>query len=655
MKEFDVTDGLDTNVWGTLNKAIERNDKDSISVLLSFFRKICRASLSNRKIKYFQQYIGFASRVYRQVYARVKEDTSYLPLVHLFSLELSLHLKEIIWFNIGLEGKTAKTIAEKKIINLFYYEAFKSFNDLFYLSMRYQDWPMFHEALKDFNQLAEGAFDIDIQDKLKLASLSRENKDGKNDAAIAELDQQQQIAYQYENYKRQVLSGLKCWCYLLFEQNIIAEDSLTKILTKIINYPYEPQNEIKDILFFRSGDLKYYMNWENWDYMDRPEHETYYPPMPGSWMTKGFFLDRIRNNNAYFNTDKINPLSLKDIPFLYDSLLESLNSIRPEFEKWKSILKTESIEEFDQRARNLLASVSQAKRITIGNKEHVIANSELSNNKIQEFKELVGKAWKGQTRIRKVFDHFDNKENVTGQDIKLKRVGQNSFLEKGKMVFIEGEYHSPIYGIEQFGGNVGRWEDELFFEVIQKSVPGTTTGATVMETLDKAIQKLKSNKVTPNVILIEAQYLYKDEEFLKSERYSGFYDPRLNPDDIQFFVLGTFDNIPLFSSMSPLLKNKVVVAEFNMAFSMKYKTNNNWFENELSINVELVTTQQANERLIKEPRKWKITNDGIEISDEDAITLIKTSIVIDMETIIDYTVKDINKFIVGYITEPNAD
>jgi hypothetical protein len=655
MKELDVTDGLDSNVWNALNKAIELNHKETISTLLGFFRNICRESLSNRKLKYFTQYIGFASRIYRQIAFRVKQDTSYQPLIQSFSLELSLHLKEIIWFNIGIEGKRAVTLEEQVLINQFYYEAFNSFNNLFYLSMRNQDWTMFHEALKDFNQLAEGAFDIDIKDQFKLTSLIKENLNGANDAEILELEQRQNVAYKYEDVKRQLLSGLKYWCYFLFENKIIVEDGLIKILAKINNYPFEPQNEIKDILFFRSGDLGYYLNWENWDYTERPEHEMYYPPMPVNWMTNGFFIDRIRNNNAYFNTDKINPEKLKEIPFLYDAIRECSNLIGQDFERWQPILKVETREDYNQRVANLLSSIAQAKRITIGIKEQTIADAPLSIEKVQAFKQMMGVAWKAQTRIRRIFNHFNNKEDVTGQDVKLMRVGQNTFLDKGKMVFIDGEYHAPIYGIEQFGGNVGKWEDTLFFEVIQKSAHSTINGSSVLETLSKAIEGLRNNQVNPSVILIEAQYLYKDEAFLKSERYSQLYDGNLNPENIPFFVLGTFDNIPLFTSLSPLLKNKIVVAEFDTAFTMKFKTDQSWYENELFVTVDLVTDQQVNERLVKQPQKWKITDEGIELSDIDAVTLIKTSIVIDLETIIDYTVNDVTKFTVGYITDPKAD
>ncbi|MGI4727006.1 MAG: hypothetical protein ACRYGB_00385 [Janthinobacterium lividum] len=655
MKELDVTDGLDSNVWNTLNKAIELNHRETISTLLGFFRGICRESLSHRQLKYFKQYIGFASRIYRQIAFRVKQDTSYQPLVQNFSLELSLHLKEIIWFNIGIEGKRATTLGEQVSINQFYYEAFNSFNDLFYLAMRNQDWTTFHEALKDFNQLAEGAFDVDIKDKFKLTALIKENFNGANNAEISRLRQQQNVAGQYENFKRNLLSGLKYWCYLLFENKIIVEEALTKILANINNYSFEPQNEIEDILFFRSGELKYYLNWENWDYIERPENKKYYPPMPVNWMTTGFFIDRIRNNNAYFNTDQITQEKLKEIPFLYDDIRECSAVIRQDFERWQPILKVESLAEYNQRVANLLLSIAQAKRVTIGIKEQTIANSTLSVEKIQAFKQLMGGAWKAQTRIRRIFNYFNNKENVTGQDIKLMRVGQNTFLDKAKMVFVDGEYHSPIYGMEQFGGNVGRWEDTLFFEVIQKSDHTTINGVSVLETLIKSIQSLRNSQANPNVILIEAQYLYKDEEFLKSERYSQLYDGDLNPENIPFFVLGTFDNIPLFTSLSPLLKNKVVVAEFNTAFTMKYKTDPSWYESELSVKVDLVTDEQVNDKLIKQPQKWKITDEGTELSDIEAITLIKTSVVLDLETIINYTVNDVSKLTVGYITEPKAD
>ena len=43
------------------------------------------------------------------------------------------------------------------------------------------------------------------------------------------------------------------------------------------------------------------------------------------------------------------------------------------------------------------------------------------------------------------------------------------------------------------------------------------------------------------------------------------------------------------------------------------------------------------------------TEDGIELSDEDALTLIKTSVIIDHWSTLDFQIEDKESFVVGYI------
>ena len=82
---------------------------------------------------------------------------------------------------------------------------------------------------------------------------------------------------------------------------------------------------------------------------------------------------------------------------------------------------------------------------------------------------------------------------------------------------------------------------------------------------------------------------------------------------------------------------------------MRYKTNPNWYENELIVDVKEVTEEEAKRRLEEHPDKWKKTEDGIELSDEDALTLIKTSVIIDHWSTLDFQIEDKELFVVGYI------
>jgi hypothetical protein len=98
-----------------------------------------------------------------------------------------------------------------------------------------------------------------------------------------------------------------------------------------------------------------------------------------------------------------------------------------------------------------------------------------------------------------------------------------------------------------------------------------------------------------------------------------------------------------------------VVSDFTATFQMLHKTNDAWFDSELAVKVMPVSDELVNEKYDKEPDKWRITDEGIELSEQDAKILIRTSIVIDLETIADFRVVDPAKFVIGRISEPLSD
>ncbi|HKG08515.1 MAG TPA: hypothetical protein VKB19_18750 [Pedobacter sp.] len=653
MKGLDITEGLAESAWESMNKAIDSRDSSTVYEFISFFRDILRDSIAHNKIKYFKEFIAFPSRMYSRIAHKHKSSSSYQSLVNEISTELSLHLKEIIDFYIGLMGKTH---IGNQDIDAYYYEAFDTFNRLLYFQILNQDWLMLKGSLKRYGHLSQDVFSHSTRDEIRLREMETDNPNGIHTAQIGRIRSEIQAAAAFDRYKRQPIAAIKYWFMLLFEQDVIEQGILAELLKATENIGgYDPNKEIEDILFFRTADLRSYMGWERWDYKERPESEVYYPPMPVNWMTRGFVIDRIRTNNAYFNTSQVSPELMENMPYFYDAVVQDIEGLRQDFEKWKRVLRLEDLEDFNLRAAGLLGSIALAKRSVIGVREQAIAAAALDPGLILEFKAKMGAAWLAQTRIRRVFSYFGNILDVSGEDILLKRIGQNTFLAKGKIMFIDGEYGSPIYGMEQLGGSVGKWEDNLFMEVIGQADPVVLQGKTMLETLNECIAQLRESGTEPTMVFLEPQYMYKDDAFLSSELYASHYDLALNPDNIAFFVVGTFDGIPLFSSYSLRLKNKVVVSDFAAAFRMLHKTDDSWFKRELAVNVLLVSEELVNQKYLNEPDKWRITDAGIQLSEQDAKILIRTSIVLDLETIADFQVLDHGKFVIGQISEPLSD
>jgi hypothetical protein len=115
------------------------------------------------------------------------------------------------------------------------------------------------------------------------------------------------------------------------------------------------------------------------------------------------------------------------------------------------------------------------------------------------------------------------------------------------------------------------------------------------------------------------------------------------------FYLGTFDDIPIYTSFSDFLKNRILVCDFKQSFKMRYKTNPDWFEEEFKVDVNVVTNEEAAKRLEENPAKWKNTEEGIALTDEEALTLIRTSIIMDIWATVDFQILSEDTYVIGFI------
>lgn len=103
-----------------------------------------------------------------------------------------------------------------------------------------------------------------------------------------------------------------------------------------------------------------------------------------------------------------------------------------------------------------------------------------------------------------------------------------------------------------------------------------------------------------------------------------------------------------FYVIGNLLQNRFIVADFKKAFTMFYRKLSGGYDNELIIDVKEITDEIAKEKLSTESHKWKNIN-GQELSDENALDYIKTSILIDYEVVDLFEINNENAFEIGLI------
>lgn len=215
------------------------------------------------------------------------------------------------------------------------------------------------------------------------------------------------------------------------------------------------------------------------------------------------------------------------------------------------------------------------------------------------------------------------------------------------MMFIEGNNYQPVYGIQNLGAQIGNNEENRFYNKIIKSTDIEINESSVIEVINSSIEELVKRNKTPSIIIFDPLIRYSYNEILNNE---GFQQKnQLLPDEgFNRFYLGEFDKIPVFSSHNKFLRKKILVCDFRKALEMHCITNKDWFEDVLSIKISEVLDKEAKERLNKNPEKWKYA-DGIELEENDALTLIKTSVWVNISLSVDFEILDRESILLGSV------
>jgi len=649
----DITYGINWKIVRAFKKTLKRNDQESSSSFMHFVRNVLQLSFQNKSLKHFEQYIFIPALFYNISFEEAQKDSTLTDIFKDCSSQSSRNLKEILWLDLSIFGDKISKLEAKKIRNPYYYLAFYGFSRLFYFMVKNQDLNSFTFAMREYEQLISGDYDGYFGIKFKIDDLKNENINRINDEQITKLKTDYQILNQFNTYYRHVLTGIKYWIFFLYSEKEINKETTLSFINEIKIPSTDSETILKDIFFFRSNSFQRYMGWDDWDYVERHSGIVYSPPMVTNWITLGFFIDQLRENRIYINLSEIDNEQIHQAIFLYEDLKGYTNYLQNNFEHWKTILKVKTISDLKIKCDNLLSIYAVVKRKSVEEKEKAIAKAQLSVVKINEFKNEIGKAWNAKASIHKLFRVIGNAENVTNNEIKLKNVGGRTFFEKAKIMFIDGKYYQPIVGIDRMGGEIGMEEDNGFFALLFNKKFNKQKGSNVLDVLDKAFRDFNSKKIKADMILLSPEYSYKDKDLLTDSRFLSKRNANKVHEDLARFYLGSFDDVPIFTSHSWFLKNRILICNFKSAFKMLYRTNSNWFDEELNVSVREITDEEAHRKLQENPQKWTETEEGIVLTEEDALILIKTSVMMEIWTTIDFQILNKDEFIIGYI-EPEV-
>lgn len=640
----DITSGIESTIWKSIEKSIENDSIETFNVLNKFVVNVINLGIKNNSVEHFKKYIIFPASYYYLTFQKIKENLKFQKL-HKHSTELAaLELKKIITFALRYDEND---IEEKKydklrINNIFLYNAFNGFNRLLYSIISNGDILRFDYVINEYyliDQLRYNDFnDLKNEIRYNFRNESPEKLELKKEIY-------NEVRY-FDEYKRHVIIGLRYWSLYLYAIKKIDLDTTIKYLDGFRIHS-DFQEMLKDIIFLRNHPKYDYFEWGSWDYKERPNGKIYSPPNPRYWLTFGFLIDLLKSENPYLSNQFLSLKEMSEINFFYDTIKEDAQSIIEQFDFWKLILKINEVQVLERKIEIILASLQNLKRESVNAKDEAIANEKLSSQKIEEFKTLIWENWNDFSTIRKLFLKEKNIELI---DSDIKFIGQKTFFHKAKQMFIDGDNYQTIYNVGKIGGQTSRWIDDEFLDEVITHKKDYIENINLIDTINNCLQYLEKKQINATTILVSADYSYREDGFLYDKDFISKHDLKVKKEDeLTKYFIGKYKNLNVYIVHSDYILNKVIVSDFVNAFKMKYKTNPDWYNSELKINVNPITDEEAIKKYEDNPRNWITRDDGIDLTKEEALVLIKNGILLEIGSYNEFEIDNPEAYAVGLI------
>jgi len=604
MLKYDISKEIERNIVAIIKTAIKSDAKESFYSIDAFILQSINDFFRKDRLSEFVNFLKLVEQYY--IVASIdqkRNDTSKIILER-----CSKRLYEIMFLpNYDFEKATLK---DKEKINEYKYQIFKSFNRIFFETLKNKDMVYFKRNIEQINLIFMG-------ENPDLYSLSQSIVDN----PTIEHKQNLFVDMRSQIYYNQTLLGIKYWIYFLYEKGQLEIEEMKSFLkyldnTRKINtffweieYLFSELNSIKGLNLY---------GWNTWDYEEHNEGEFYSPPNVLSWIRKGYAIDSLKSKNL--SIINISPEIISNNPqnreLLIGWLKKDIGEIRNNT-RWQVYLG-------DIDDSNIIKQLDILEFVFVRKKAKEIATTKLDSILIENYKNRVLVAWKEHQTIRDIFNYFGKKIEYKG-DEKLKANSKSIYFENGKVLFINGQHHVNLYGVENYVRQMNIDEETLFLTKVYE--------AKILinyETLAKGLEDFITNKRDFKVtaIIIDSNLLYKD----------GFKNLLVESDG---FPKYSYKDIPLFTINNNILQGSFIVANFQEAFKMLYRSDKKLLDKELKVDVYEVTPEILDEKLL--------LTEGQDLSLQDRKNKILSSVIIDFEIITDFIIENNDAFMIGHV------
>jgi len=275
----------------------------------------------------------------------------------------------------------------------------------------------------------------------------------------------------------------------------------------------------------------------------------------------------------------------------------------------------------------------------------IIAESPLSQTKIDTVKKHIYEVWNKSALINNLFKLYNCKKTLLQDFPHAKRFGNRHHAGHLKEQLAEANPRGmPMTGLEEFGRYLCMLDEELFYSTATKYNERNFMADSVIQALNDGITEL-SKYCEPNAIIMHS-HLFTDNQVYNSPEFVPNWKIEVKiTEDIRYSL---FKDIKVFMSYNNSLQNKIIICNLPKAFEVIKSTK--FFDESVYIEFVEIDDETAKDMLAKNPDKWIKDENGTLLTEEQREYRLKNNLFVDTWLYQEYVVSDKNAFLVYNIS-----
>lgn len=557
-----------------------------------------------------------------------KDDKSFkLFVIETFPIRLKEEAQVRLW---RFEGETEdNTNWEAHFIEI--QPILFEFNELIFSVARDKNSRL-DKVLNELNMLEEyNEFDNEYRDinfKTKFQIIDGENKVVLNEKDSKTYESIDKYYIDLFALKFGNISWLYYQCFTGRSSYEELSSSITFLEQSLLKYRGEGLRFL--IRLFSWGKGKY--NWHEWVWRseERLSGQTYTLENEEDILALGFIIWSLKSGIASTNIDTLSKDDIAKSEGLNHFVPRILSFFKEKKEIWYLLFNTQDPKIIDEYFINIEGFMEKLRNAKESNYLDELINEPISPEKVSDFKQMIRSQWIKSRDLSIVFEYF-NSINLNPPE-KLKFIGKGRInYQKAKFLFVEKLY-ARIYGIE-WGYEIGVSLNNFFLTTLFGNSNIERVSVSKLEEGVNLAANFSLKEVKFNALFIANTALYSIERDLESSgKFKSARTEQTKKYPFEYFGVYN-DSLILIPLRSNLLKeNSLVAMKIPGAVQLARRTNDEWIDKELQLDVIEITDEKAREILSEQGKK--------EPFDEQSLKETKASILIEIGETLDFRILD---------------